>query len=101
MSGMRACLHFPRGMVDRTIHTKAYIPYVLRIPSGCAWKDLGMDYGVYFFRFHGVASLKTELRMTFYERLCPGYSRFVRPDVPALQSRHDYDNNVHNSTNYS
>ena len=60
-----------------------------------------MDYGVYFIRFHGVASPKTELQMTFYERLCPDYSRFVRPDDPALRSRHDYDNNVHNSTIYS
>ena len=51
MSGMRACPHFPRGMVDRTVCTKAYIPYVLCIPSVCAWKDLGTDYGVYFFVF--------------------------------------------------
>ena len=87
--------------MDRTVHTKAYMPYVLRIPSGRAWKDLGTDHGVYFFRFHGVASLKTELGMTFYERLCPGYPRFVRLDGPALRSRHDYDNNVHNSTIYS
>ena len=75
---MTACLHFPRGMVDRTVCTKAYIPYVLRIPSGRAWMDLGTDYGVYFFvilfRFHGVASPKSELRMTFYGRLCPVYS---------------------------
>ena len=88
-------------MVDRTVCTKAYIPYVLRIPSGRAWKDLGTDYGVYFFIFMGVASPKTELRMTSYERLCPGYSRFVHPDDPALQSRHDYDDNIHNSTIYS
>ena len=87
--------------MDRIIRTKAYILYVLRIPSGRAWKDLGTDYRVYFFRFHGVASPKTELRMTFYERLCLGYSRFVCPDGPALRSRHDYDNNVHNSTIYS
>ena len=88
--------------MDRTVRTKAYIPYVLRIPSGRTWKDLGTNYGVYlFFRFHGVASPKTELRMTFYERSCPGYSRFVCPDGPALRSRHDYDNNVHNSTIYS
>ena len=25
----------------------------------------------------------------------------VRPDVPALRSRHDYDNNVHKTTIYS
>ena len=53
--------------MDHTVGTKAYIPYVLRIPSSHAWMDLGTDYGVYFFRFHRVASLKTELRMTFYE----------------------------------
>ena len=88
-------------MVDRTVSTKVYIPYVLRIPSSRAWMDLSTDYGVYFFRFHRVASPKTELQMTFYERLCPGYSRFVHPDGPALRSRHDYDNNVHNSTIYS
>ena len=87
--------------MDHTVHTKAYIPYVLRIPSGRAWEDLGMDYGVYFFHFHGVASPKTELRITFCERSCLGYSRFVRPDGPALRSRHDYDNNVHNSSIYS
>ena len=88
--------------MDRTVRMKVYIPYVLRIPSGCAWKDLGTDYGVYFFFcFHGVASPKTELRMTFYERLCLGYSRFVHPDGPVLWSRHDYGNNVHNSTIYS
>ena len=87
--------------MDHTVRTKVYISYVLRILSGRMWKDLGTDYGVYFFRFHGVASPKTELRMTFYERLCPGYSCFVRLDGPALRSRHDYDNNVHNSTIYS
>ena len=70
--------------MDRTVRTKAYIPYVSHIPSGHAWKDLGMNYGVYLFRFHGVASPKTELQMTFYEQSCPGYSRFVHPDGPAL-----------------
>ena len=88
--------------MDRTVRTEAYIPYVLHIPSGRAWMDLGTDYGVYlFFRFHGVASPKTELRMTFYKRSCLGYSRFVRLDGPALQSKHDYNDNVHNSTIYS
>ena len=86
--------------MDRTVRMKVYISYVLHIPSSRAWKDLGTDYGVYLFHFHGVASLKTELRMTFYERLCPGYSRFVHLDGPALRSKHDYDNNVHNSTIY-
>ena len=37
--------------MDCTIRTEAYIPYVLRIPSGCAWMDLGTDYGVYLFSF--------------------------------------------------
>ena len=37
--------------MDRTVRMKAYIPYVLHIPSGRAWKDLGTDYGVYFFSF--------------------------------------------------
>ena len=37
--------------MDCTIHTKAYIPYVLRIPSGRTWEDLGMDYGYTFFVF--------------------------------------------------
>ena len=51
---MRACLHFPKGkggpyrmhgsvQVDRTVHTEAYISYVLHIPSGSAWKDLGTN----------------------------------------------------------
>ena len=53
------------------------------------------------FRFYGVALPESDLRETFYERTFPGYSRFVRPDVPALRSMHDYDNNVHNSTIYS
>ena len=44
---MRVCLHFPRGMVDRTIRMKAYIPYVLRIPSSRTWMDLGTDYRLY------------------------------------------------------
>ena len=57
--------------------------------------------GIQLFRFYGVALLKSDLRETFYERTFPGYSRFVRPDVPALWSRHDYDNNVHNTTIYS
>ena len=37
--------------MDRTVRTKAYIPYVLHIPSGSAWKDLGTNYGVYLFSF--------------------------------------------------
>ena len=37
--------------MDRTVCTKAYIPYVLRIPSSRAWMDLGTDYGVYLFSF--------------------------------------------------
>ena len=63
----------------------------------------GFEHGLrgILFHFHGVASPRTELRMTFYERLCPGYSRFVRPDGPALRSRHDYNDNVHNLTIYS
>ena len=88
-------------MVERTVLTKAYIPYVLHIPSGHTWMDLGTDYGDILFRFQGVASLKSELRMTFYEQLCLVYSHFVRQDGLALRSRHDYDNNVHNSTIYS
>ena len=35
----------------RTVCMEAYIPYVLRIPSDHAWKDLDTDYGVYFFVF--------------------------------------------------
>ena len=54
-------------MVDRMVRMEAYTLYVLHIPSGRAWMDLGKDYGVYLFRFHGVVSPKTELRMTFYE----------------------------------
>ena len=53
--------------MDRTVRMEVYIPDVLHIPSSHAWMDLGMDYGVYLFCFHGVASPKTELRMTFYE----------------------------------
>ena len=37
--------------MDRTVRTEAYIPYVLRIPSGRAWMDLLTDYGVYLFSF--------------------------------------------------
>ena len=37
--------------MDRTVRTKAYISYVLHILSGREWKDLGTDYGVYFFVF--------------------------------------------------
>ena len=37
--------------MDHTLRTKAYIPYVLHIPSGHAWMDLGTDYGVYLFSF--------------------------------------------------
>ena len=37
--------------MERTVLTEVYILDVLRIPSGHAWWDLGMDYGVYFFFF--------------------------------------------------
>ena len=37
--------------MDRTVCTEAYIPYVLCIPSGRTWMDLGTDYGVYLFSF--------------------------------------------------
>ena len=37
--------------MDHTVRMKAYISYVLRIPSGRTRKDLGTDYGVYFFLF--------------------------------------------------
>ena len=37
--------------MDRTVRTEVYIPYVLRIPSGRTWMDLGTDYGVYLFSF--------------------------------------------------
>ena len=87
--------------MDCTVRTKAYIPYVLRIPSGTCVEGFRHGLRGILFRFHGVASPKMELRMTFYEQLCPGYSHFVRPDGPVLRSRHDYDNNVHNSTIYS
>ena len=53
------------------------------------------------FRFYGVALPESDLQETFYERTFPGYSRFVRPDVPALRPGHHYDNNIHNSTIYS
>ena len=49
--------------------------HVLHIPSGRTWKDLGTDYGVYFFVTEWPPR---ELRMTFYKRLCPGYSCFVQ-----------------------
>ena len=87
--------------MECTVRTEAYISDVLCIPSGRASMDLGTDYRVYLFRFQGVASPRSELRITFYERLYPVYSRLVRLDGPALRSRHDYDNNVHNSIIYS
>ena len=42
---------FPRGMVECTVCTEAYISDVLCIPSSRASMDLGTDYGVYFFVF--------------------------------------------------
>ena len=68
--------------------------------SGRTKKDLSMHHGVFNF-FDFTALPKSDLRETFYARTFPGYSRFVHPDVPALQSSHDYDNNVHNTTIYS
>ena len=62
--------------------------------------DLSTDYGVYFFVFRGVASQRSELRETFYEQLFPGYPHFMQPAGPALQSKHDYDHCVHNTTVY-
>ena len=38
---------------------------------------------------------------TFLRANVPGLFPFVPPDVPALRSRHDYDNNVNNTTIYS
>ena len=37
--------------MDCTVRMEVYIPYVLRIPSGRTWMDLGTDYGVYLFSF--------------------------------------------------
>ena len=62
--------------------------------------DLSTEYGVYFFVFRGVASPRSELWETFYERLFLGYPRFVRPAGPALRSKHDYDHCVHNTIVY-
>ena len=50
------------------------------------------------FRFCRVASLRSELWETFYKQLFLGYPCFVHPDGPALRSKHDYDNCVHNTT---
>ena len=36
----------------------------------------------------------------FLRAIVPGLFPFVRLDAPALWSRHDYDNNVHNSIIY-
>ena len=54
--------------MDHTVCTKAYIPYVLHIPSGHAWKDLGTDYGVYFFVF---TECTDDFLRAFVSRLFP------------------------------
>ena len=81
-----------------TVRTKVYIPYVLSIPSGRTQMDLGTDHGVYFFFFYGVASPKSELRETFYERMAQVILVLCVCHCPALRSRHDYDDNVHTFT---
>ena len=82
-----------------TVCTEAYATYVLRIPSDCTQMDLSTHCGVYFFDF-----TEWHYRIRIYGRLLranvPGYSRSVHLDTLALRSRHDYDNNVHNSTIY-
>ena len=42
---------FPQGEWWTVPYTRKYISFGLRIPSGHSWKDLGTDYGVYFFVF--------------------------------------------------
>ena len=37
--------------MDCTVRTEVFIPYVLHIPSGRTWMDLGTDYGVYLLSF--------------------------------------------------
>ena len=62
--------------------------------------NLSTDYGVYFFIFCGMASPRSELQETLYERLFLGYPHFVHPADPALWSKHDYNHCVHNTTVY-
>ena len=76
------------------------VTYVLCFPGSCMPTDLSTDYGVYFFVFLGVASPRSELRETFYERWFLGYPHFVHLASPALWSKHDYDHCVHNTTVY-
>ena len=76
--------------------------YVLRIPSGRMEKDLSRGHGVFnFFDF-----AEWHYRSRIYGRLSTHErSRVIPvsmcPDVLALRSRHDYDNNVHKTTIYS
>ena len=73
---MRGCLHFPRGMVYHTVRTKAYIPYVLCIPSGRLQMDLGMDYGVYFFSFSRSGITKIGITDDFLRAIVSGLFPF-------------------------
>ena len=71
--------------MDHTVRTKVYILYVLRIPSGRAWKDLGMDYGVYFFRFHGVGSTEDGITDDFLRAIVSGLFPFCVSGWPGAK----------------
>ena len=69
--------------MDRTVCTKAYIPYVLRIPSGRAWKDLGTNYGVYlFFSFSRSGITKDGITDDFLRAIMSGLFPFCASRQP-------------------
>ena len=68
--------------MDHTICTKAYIPYVLRIPSGCTWMDLGTDYGVYFFSFSRSGITEDGITDDFLQAIVSGLFPFCASRWP-------------------
>ena len=68
--------------MDRTVCTKAYIPYVLRIPSGRAWRDLGMDYRVYLFSFSRSGITEDGITDDFLRAIVSGLFPFCASGQP-------------------
>ena len=68
--------------MDRTVRTEAYIPYVLRIPRGRAWKDLGTDYGVLLFSFSRSGITEDGITDVFLRAIVSGLFPFCASGRP-------------------
>ena len=68
--------------MDRTVHTKAYIPYVLPIPSGCVWEDLGMGLRGILFSFSWSGITKDGITDHFLRAIVSGLFPFCASGWP-------------------